>query len=300
MCRISTRIKKVSKTNLFIAPNADKTRQITIYSNLVHNASTNNAMVLPVPLPHTIQFIDLSAYKDLFKNCAKCFEPKVMRSEDSFGMKRCKGKSTKKLEVFNVGSYTISLATNLAELTDDVDESVFKLSDGLKADLTELYAAEPNWGFIICKLNTGLNDYHPFAYSHDIYDKTVFIPTQHYHEMDTDDDFSINGSSSVAIDNTNLSYSQFLRNKTAGLNVVKQQPKKNNNTVADDWSHAIYLLNLYPTATMQRMNSCREIWNQKMVDFTKIPNFEFGPVQNFEKISIHGTHDNIDLTIPYL
>ena len=63
MCLISTEIQQVSKTKILVAPNSDNTRQLVVYSNYVNNVSNSNAMVLPVPLPHTIKFIDLSKYK---------------------------------------------------------------------------------------------------------------------------------------------------------------------------------------------------------------------------------------------
>ena len=54
MCLISTEIQNVSKTKILVAPNFDKTRQLTVYSNFVNNISESNAMVLPVPNSNSI------------------------------------------------------------------------------------------------------------------------------------------------------------------------------------------------------------------------------------------------------
>jgi hypothetical protein len=39
----------------------------------INNISESNAIVLPVPHPQTIQFINLNGYKDIFEDCDKCF-----------------------------------------------------------------------------------------------------------------------------------------------------------------------------------------------------------------------------------
>jgi hypothetical protein len=182
MCLISTEIQKVSKTNILVAPNFDKTRQLTIYSNFVNNISDSNAMVLPVPLPNSIQFIDLSGYQNLFEDCAGCFY-ETSKSQRSYGKLTNSSFNTrdeKPLEVFNVGSYKVSLAKSLEEI-NRVDTKIFKLSDGLKQTL-EIFYYQSYWGFIICKLAKGEELYHPFGYSHDIIDNKIYIPTRHYHQ----------------------------------------------------------------------------------------------------------------------
>ena len=181
MCLISTEIQNVSKTKILVAPNFDKTRQLTVYSNFVNNISESNAMVLPVPLPNSVQFIDLSKYANLFEDCAGCFYNPY--KSKSFGMLSTNSYNTrddKPLEVFNVGSYQVSLAKSLEQISR-VDPRVFKLSTGLKQTL-EMFYYQPYWGFIICKLARGSESYHPFGYSHDIIDNKIYIPTRHYHQ----------------------------------------------------------------------------------------------------------------------
>jgi hypothetical protein len=181
MCLISTEIQKVSKTKILIAPNHNKTRQLTVYSNFVNNISESNAMVLPVPKPNSIQFIDLSEYSNLFEDCASCFYNPYKSKSLNFSTNSYNSRGDDKpLEVFNVGSYQVSLAKSLEQISR-VDTRIFKLSEGLKQTL-EMFYYQDYWGFIICKLAKGSETYHPFGYSHDIIDNKIYIPTRHYHQ----------------------------------------------------------------------------------------------------------------------
>jgi hypothetical protein len=182
MCLISTEIEKVSKTKILVAPNSNSTRQLVVYSNYVNNVSESNAMVLPVPNPQTVKFIDLTGYKNLFEDCASCFySPYGLKSSTlNYSTNSYNTRDDKPLEVFNVGSYKVSLAMNLEQISR-VDPRVFVLSPGLKQTL-EMFYYQPYWGFIICKLNSGPETYHPLAYSHQIIDSKIYIPTRHYHQ----------------------------------------------------------------------------------------------------------------------
>ena len=182
MCLISTEIETVSNTKILVAPNYNNTRQLTVYSNFISNISESNAMVLPVPLPQTLQFINLSGYKNLFEDCAKCFYNPQKSFIDSYSVSTnsLNTKDDKPLQVFNIGSYQVSVAMNLDQISR-VDSQVFELSSGLSQTLKTFYYQE-YWGFIICKLNSGPESYHPLAYSHQIIDNKIYIPTRHYHQ----------------------------------------------------------------------------------------------------------------------
>lgn len=177
---ISNEIESVSNTKILVAPNHNKTRQLVVYSNYVSNVSESNAMVLPVPLPQTLQFIDLSAYADLFEDCAKCFYNPHQSKSLNYSTNSYNTKDDKPLQVFNVGSYKVSVAMNIEQISK-VDSRIFKLSPGLAQTLNTFYY-QPYWGFIICKLNSGTESYHPLAYSHQIIDSKIYIPTRHYHQ----------------------------------------------------------------------------------------------------------------------
>ena len=393
MCLISTEIETVSNTKILVSPNYNNTRQLTVYSNFVSNISDSNAMVLPIPLPQTLQFIDLSEYNNLFEDCAKCFYNPHKKKYLSFSTNSYNTKDDKPLQVFNVGSYQVSIAMNLDQISR-VDSRVFELSPGLSQTLQTFYYQE-YWGFIICKLNSGPESYHPLAYSHQIIDSKIYIPTRHYHQevkwvdvnkwalgihidpkqnplnarnwnedninqspMFRTEEFGLtspeaNGWANLVgsiepnnqdlyssnqfespisrfglCSDSNLSQfktkAQFESNSIVRMSSRYDNLKKLNDTnynqgqmtkesqstqssqlsnyknVADDWSHSIYLMNLNSQTNKQleKMNSCREIWDhQTLFDPEKI-RFDFGRCNNFEKIIIEGSHPNIDLVIP--
>lgn len=180
MCMISREIESVSNTKIFVAQNSSNTSQLVIYSNYINNISSSNAMILPVPFPQTVKFINLSKYTNLFEDCDKCFYNPIKASSLYFSLNSSKTQLSKPLAVFNVGSYKVSLAMNLEQISH-VDPTVFELSNGLKKILQTFYY-QPYWGFIICKLNSGPENYHPLAYSHKIIDSKIYIPTRHYHQ----------------------------------------------------------------------------------------------------------------------
>lgn len=182
MCLISTEIEFVSNTNILVAPNNNNTRQLIIYSNIVNNISGNsNAMVLPVPLPQTLEFINLSKYPEIFEDCAKCFYNTKMSDTYSLNFSNSfNTRDDKPLQVFNVGSYKVSVAMNLEQIKR-ADKKIFNLSDEL-SQVLQMFYYQPYWGFIICKLNSGTETYHPLAYSHQIIDSKIYIPTRHYHQ----------------------------------------------------------------------------------------------------------------------
>ncbi len=321
MCLISTEINKVSDTKIFVSPSSDKKRQLTIYGNKVDNISNGNAMVLPVPLPETLQFHNLSNYKDFFEDCFKCFSQPMLKSL-SYSLNSIK--EAEGLEVFNVGSYLVSVAKNLDQL-DKLNTKVFVLSPGLKSVL-EMFYYQPYWGFIICKLAPGNNDYHPFAYSHDIISQKIYIPTRHFHttpnfnsvntwELGTRHGFETNRFMSNRWDESNIDkspmFSSNISMKTTpdayGWTNGKPNKGKFNDPVkeesngyseiADDWSHDIYFFNINPygNKNLKNMNSSSSEWDNRTLPKLGLIDFPFSKCMSFEKIKITGTHPNIDL-----
>jgi hypothetical protein len=180
MCLINTEIENVSNNKILVAPNADKTRQIIIYSNYINNISESNAMIIPVPLPHTIKFINLGNYNNIFEECEKCFyNPNKLKSFNYSTNTFNTREDSLSLDVFNIENYKVSLAMNLDQLSK-VDKNIFELNNNLK-QILEMYYYQPYWGFIICKLDIGIKFYHPFAFSHEIIDNKIYIPTRNYH-----------------------------------------------------------------------------------------------------------------------
>lgn len=273
MCIISNYVETVAKTKILVAVKPLTNRQLTVYSNSVDNKSDGNAMILPVPYPNTVQFHDLSNYKNIFNDCDNCFPKLKSRSmylsTNSFSV-------SESLKVFNVGSYQVSLAHSLADLKR-VDKSVFKLSNGCDDLLSQQYN-NPIFGFIICKLSKGSEEYHPFGYSHNLLNNNnVFIPTKHYHEHNS------NKRGFSEIDNSPM-FQNFM------------QTTNSSPIITDDWDHEIYLYNVTsePNPDFNNMTK-KSSWNgHNFIRKEKI-DFDLGDLLHFEKHKINGRQKNIDL-----
>ena len=301
MCLISDDIETVSDTNILVSTNIDNTRQLVVYSNYINNLSQSNAMVLPVPNPETLKFIDLSNYKNLFNDCNSCF----YNPNADFSYSTNTNSTKKSLNVFSVGSYQVSVAMNLNQI-QNIDKNIFNLSNGLNEILNKYYN-KSFFGFIICKLNSGKEKYHPLAYSHKIIDSKIFIPTKHYHqEVKHNQIFQgsyIDPRENIFNQNYSLlnnTHSSYISNNQNFSNNKSSNNKSSNNEYADDWSHSIYLYNINANNNeiIKNMNSNEKIWNKKTVFNRKKINFDFDKCNNFEKIKINGNHPNIDLIIP--
>lgn len=264
MCIISKAVKDVSQTNILVAVDKKGKRQMIVYSNKVDNQSKNNAMILPVPNPHTLVFHNLKEYPTIFEDCQKMIRRNIGRSSD-FDSK-CKQtviNSRDTLKVFSVGSYEVSVAMSLDDLKR-VDTNVFESTLGCETFLKNEYS-DPIFGFIICKLNDNENKtYHPFGYSHNIHEDKIFIPTKHYH--------SHNGLTSE---------------------MQKYVKRIYGDMTTEMWSHSIYLYNVKGL-----LNSKCEPWGrwtgENRIKQDQI-DFPLGKLEHFEKYYIVNYHPNIDL-----
>ena len=179
MCIINDKVKEVSNTKILVSPDNSYTNQLTIYSNNIENDSKNNAMILAVPNIDTIKFIDMSNYKDIFKDCEDCFvEPRSRSNGISKGMTKSF------LEVIQSGSYSVSIARSIKDLKRIDSDNLFVIEEECYDFIKKEYSEMSNFGFLVCLLNnnTKKNDYTPLAYTHSIYNNELFIPTIHYHK----------------------------------------------------------------------------------------------------------------------
>lgn len=188
MCIISGKVESVATTNIFVAPLEDGKRQLTVYSNTVQLSDERGVMVLPVPCPSGrvtrnnphggqigIDFVDLSAYPDLFKDL------KAVTLDLAPVMKGLSRGLGQILPVVDVGSYKACVVPSLDDFKH-LDASEFPL----KQDVFEFLAREymgPGWAFVVCRLQQS-KAYHPFGYTHFIpfNGRHMFIPTMHFHQ----------------------------------------------------------------------------------------------------------------------
>lgn len=257
-------------------------------------------MVLPVPFPSSVVFHNLKDYTDFFNDCELCFEnPMNQYITDGFNITNSYA-SEKTLEVYDIGSYKVSLAKSLEELKR-VNTNVFVLSKGLDEILKKHYS-NSIFGFIICKLAEGNEKYHPFAYSHEISQEKVFIPTRHYHDENINNfynNYEMFSSKNYTIDNIDNSPMFSSWNNSVTSSSMKSK-RERNDEYADDWDHDVYLYNVdvNSNSKVSKMNTCKEKWNGKnRLNLNKI---EFPLDRNcrsFQKLNISGNLPNIDIVL---
>ena len=173
MCIITGSVAYVGATKLLVMPSTDTLRQLTVYSNNVTSYS-KNLMILPVPYPSTIRFELLTMdYDTLFVDAKKSFK-KLWKNESQENTRSIHNT----LEIFDVGSYKVSIAHTVQDLLH-IDKSLFNNSENLVEHLKDEYP--PPFGFLVCMLKEGSSSYKPLAYSHDLWNNALFLPTKHYH-----------------------------------------------------------------------------------------------------------------------
>ena len=203
MCIIIGEIEKVSATKIFVGQMPNK-KQFTVYSNKINtpkHKDTNNtspfllpsvnskddnnvAMILPVPTKelNDIQIVDMSEYKNMFKDLKYYFPSSVYLNGA-----RTRGFVAKSVNSFLPitvhGSYDVTIVPSLEEFYRlKYDHFV------LKIDAIPLFQKNysENFGFIVCRIRDDA-EYHPFGYTHSLYeDDKLFIPTKHYHNNSED------------------------------------------------------------------------------------------------------------------
>jgi hypothetical protein len=185
MCIILGPVESVSKTKLFVLPNKEKTRQMTFYSNNV-NTSQTNMMILPVPTGgenlielHTIKYPNL--FEDLKESVQSTYRPHLERNYLSRSL-YASASPRDTLEIFDHGSYRVSIAPQLEDLLR-LDMRVFELTPDLYHFFARHYNRE--FSFLCCVLKPGVHSYEPLCYSHPLHSSgKLFVPTMHYHVHD--------------------------------------------------------------------------------------------------------------------
>ena len=248
MCIISSYVKKVSKTKIFTIPSQDSKRQLTVYMNSVDSPVTN-IMCLPVPNPDSVQFEKVP--KNLFSSCEASFPEPIKKPEMMWSLSA----SRAPLEIKSHGSYEVVLIPSSDDF-DRIPES-FELTEAVQKFLIENYSK--NFGFLLCRLKKGSVSYEPFAYSHDIFEHHLFVPTKHFH-IHTDSDFM------------------------TGRSVV---PKKID--IKADWDHDIYTC--FVPIQLQDVSHDSEIeWEEMPKGFRCGPDY---PLQRLQCIGNHLANNDL-------
>lgn len=279
MCIINEEVDDVNSTQIYASLDKSGKRQLTIYSNKIVTEK-DNAMILPVPNPQSVSFVDLSDYTSIFDDFQRSFIKRLTLSNTSksrgFPSMNCVNDT---LAVHNVGSYQASIVPSLSDF-NKLDKSIFTINPEVFTILQKNYSS--TFGYIVCKLKKGTHAYHPFAYTHDTYmienqfslmdlfynkqkKPLLFIPTRHYH--------------------THVHFSH----------------KNNNSEFVDDWDHIIYTsnANLHTSARNNAIGSSDNNYdyiNSKNVKWDKLPEeYRWAAMTPLTCWDKHGVYINDDL-----
>ena len=267
MCIIDGRINNVAKTCIFVAPSVDGKRQLTVYSNTV-DTGEEAMMILPVPNPASITLE--TVHKELFDECKDSFDFTFCIEQ---GRGSSRGRSEEAvLAIHEHGSYQVVIVPSLDSL-DRVPTGFIPLSDDIQKYLKLHY--DGRFGVLLCKLKTGVAEYEPFAYSHDILDAgAFFLPTRHYHTV----------------------------TPPHGLKLIPSldpRPLTLDDTV-DDWDHEIYSVYTEPHKNYIVGKYVIEPKSSNTISWEKLPaNFRAdakAPIRYVRKV---GEGANLDMTIPF-
>jgi len=175
MCIIS-HPATVTDTRIFVALDRNHTRQIVVYANTA-STTPGAVMILPVPNPTSLKFINLSEYPTIFDDLGAGFQTRSTTNMVSFSAR------SGELQVHKVGGYLACIANSANELRRLPDQTFGSVDHGLVQLLNKRY---PQFGFVVCRLNgDAKTEYHPIAYAHNVTLKDrMFVPTYHIHAHD--------------------------------------------------------------------------------------------------------------------
>ena len=255
MCIISHKVVSVNTTKLFLLLSQDRKRQLVVYSNTV-NTSQNNVMILPIPTPDSVVFEKVP--KEIFHQASISFPTTPTWSRNDYMLSYSR---TNPIVIQSHGSYDVAVVPSKKDF-GSIPETFVTLSDEVKRFLMSNY--DYSYGFLLCKLKPGIVKYEPFAYSYEIKDNTLFLPTKHFH---IDPDF-VSGRSS--------------------------NPK-----VTADWDHEIYLCGL---PKLSFPNEKVKYSGDNEIEWDEMPkNFNVGPFAPLQKIVRKGsTYPKVDMELKFI
>lgn len=242
--------------------------QLVVYSNRVGiadstqleqatiEADSNNiipvdppAMILPFPLKsgtNRVKLLNFSQYPKLFEDLDLLF-PQDTRTN---AMNTLYDSIEEALPIQYIGSYKATIIPRWDKFYL-LQAQQFRLSPDTQELLGTYY--HRGFGFIVCQLINNNQQYHPFAYVHELReDHRLFIPTRHYHRQAFVNSFSKyydppetndiqeNIMRTLTVDDRLLDITSMrVRSHAPPADRQKYKPP----TIGPDWDHEIYILN---------------------------------------------------------
>ena len=150
MCIITEPIENITNTRIIVSIN-NNLEQLTIYSNCINNSIENNYMILPVPNPDTLEFINIDS-----TSLNNLTQHQFYENEDIVHLKQYGN-----IKLYK--SYNELFSSKESFL--DIDQLKTNYSGKL-------------WGFIVCELCIGNFQYMPLCYKHKMMVSHIYIPTK--------------------------------------------------------------------------------------------------------------------------
>lgn len=266
MCIFAGEVESVKSTRIFVCPNRDYTRQITVYKNKVNTTDTHNAMILPVPFVDSIRLHEgitkwNEKVKGFFDVCSDCFSVRN-------GGRRSRGFSSEfvphaagNIAVLDYGNFNVSIVRNVDDMTRLDSLFGVNVSPTTMEVLRRYYSK--GWGFLVCKLKPEETEYHPIAYSHQIHGNAMFVPTRHQHGGDEPESYSVYDHIIYVVNGNSYP-------------TLKRNPEQDRNTL--------------PSGGLSRFWR----WDRIFIDTDNIPDFDWTEPDTFLKYHVYGELENRD------
>ena len=180
MCCFSRPIESVSRTRIFARRLPD--HQMAVVYSMQIVAAEDLAMVLPLPVqdpdsPGALTFVDLSGYKDFFKDMERGFPKPVARSMTKGMLMSYSADLSATLPVEQVGAFEASFVPHASDF-GRLDER-FRLPPDAVAKLP----GAKDMSFAVFRLAAGEADIHPMAFTYRAArHEAVLFPTLHVHD----------------------------------------------------------------------------------------------------------------------
>jgi len=185
MCCFSQPVESVAETRIFAR--SLEGLQTIVYS-MAYEATTELAMVLPIPVPpgcaeDAVEFIDLESCPDFFEHLREGFPKPVSPGRRRAGVELLSLDNAPRLQVLEVGQFEASFVPKPEDF-GRLDER-FRLPIDVWLELN----AYRDWGFAVFKLKSARRAarVHPMAFAFPQRDRTrLFFPTLHIHDRRLD------------------------------------------------------------------------------------------------------------------
>lgn len=179
MCIFSQPVISVNNNTQIFARVAEHDTQFLVYQ-MNYESRETNAMILPIPIRHpvradSLRFIDLRHNSEFFDDLSNGF-PYQAPSFNLSCSAPFNARSSRHLDVFNVGNYIASFVPRLADFSR-LDER-FALPATTWAKIPQ-YA---EFGFAVFQLAAGSLRPHPMAFEFEMTAESIHFPTLHIHD----------------------------------------------------------------------------------------------------------------------